>query len=204
MNIFAVKPLNRARYGLMIAGLGGLLTACGTTTPLDTYSLSAPHPVVTAKSRKSVQLLVAAPTALKALDSENIVVNPASGSIAYLSGAQWGDRLPNIIQSRLIQAYENTGLLGGVGRPGDGLAINYQVLTDVRDFGIHASTSPQMAVVELAVKLMDDKSGNVRSTKIFRNTIPVQGSGNHAYLTALDQAFAKTVAEIVSWSFSVM
>ncbi|GAA0603091.1 ABC-type transport auxiliary lipoprotein family protein [Paenochrobactrum glaciei] len=204
MSMFDVKLLRGAKLGLMVAGLGGLLASCGTTTPLDTYSLSAPRPAVTAKSRKSVQLLVAAPTALKALDSENIVVNPASGSIAYLSGAQWGDRLPNIIQSRLVQSYENTGLLGGVGRPGDGLAINYQVLTDVREFGIHASTSPQTAVVELAVKLMDDKNGNVRATRVFRNVVAVQGSGNAAYLKALDQAFEKTAAEIVSWTFSAM
>ncbi|WP_374832856.1 ABC-type transport auxiliary lipoprotein family protein [Paenochrobactrum pullorum] len=204
MSQFDVKLLKRARFGLMIAGLAGLMASCGTTAPLDTYSLSAPNSAVTAKSRKSVQILVAAPAALKALDSQNIVVNPASGSIAYLSGAQWGDRLPNIIQSRLVQAYENTGLLGGVGRPGDGLAINYQILTDIREFGIRASTSPQTAVVELAVRVMDDKNGHIRSTKVFRNVVQVRGSGNNAYLAALDQAFEKTAAEIVSWSFLVI
>ncbi|MGU3576465.1 ABC-type transport auxiliary lipoprotein family protein [Brucellaceae bacterium C25G] len=204
MNLFDVQLLKRSRRGLMIAGLGMVVASCGTTTPLDTYSLSAPSSSQAVKNRKTVQLLVAAPTALKALDSENIVVNPASGSIAYLSGAQWGDRLPNIIQARLVQAYENTGMLGGVGRPGDGLAINYQVLTDIREFGIRASTSPQTAVVDLAVKLMDDKNGRVMSTKVFRNVVAVRGSGNNAYLAALDQAFEKTAAEIVSWSFTAM
>lgn len=204
MRQYDVKLMQRTRYGLLIGGLAGLLVSCGTTAPLDTYNLSAPNSAVTAKSRKSVQILVATPTALKALDSQNIVINPASGSIAYLSGAQWGDRLPNMIQSRLVQAYENTGLLGGVGRPGDGLAINYQILTDIREFGIRASTSPQTAVVEIGVRVMDDKNGHIRSTKVFRNIVQVRGSGNNAYLAALNQAFEKTAFEIVSWSFIVM
>lgn len=148
-----------------------LLAGCGTTTPLDTFNLSAPQPGVSSPSRKNTQLLVPTPTALKALDSENIVVSSAPGSIEYLKGAQWGDRLTNIVQSRLVQAYENTGVFGGIGRPGDGLAINYQILTDLRMFGIQAYASPKLAVVELAVKLMNDKNGEVRATRVFRTAI---------------------------------
>jgi len=181
-----------------------LLAGCGTTTPLDTFNLSAPQPGVSSPSRKSTQLLVPTPTALKALDSENIVVSSAPGSIEYLKGAQWGDRLTNIVQSRLVQAYENTGVFGGIGRPGDGLAINYQILTDLRMFGIQAYASPKLAVVELAVKLMNDKNGEVRATRVFRTAIPVSGATNAAYVKALDAAFERTASEIVSWTVTAL
>ncbi|KAB2751588.1 ABC-type transport auxiliary lipoprotein family protein [Brucella sp. MAB-22] len=181
-----------------------LLAGCGTTTPLDTFNLSAPQPGVSSPSRKNTQLLVPTPTALKALDSENIVVSSAPGSIEYLKGAQWGDRLTNIVQSRLVQAYENTGVFGGIGRPGDGLAINYQILTDLRMFGIQAYASPKLAVVELAVKLMNDKNGEVRATRVFRTAIPVSGATNAAYVKALDAAFERTASEIVSWTVTVL
>ncbi len=184
--------------------LAALLAGCGTTTPLDTFNLSAPQPGVTAPSRKNTQLLVPTPTALKALDSENIVVSSAPGSIEYLKGAQWGDRLTNIVQSRLVQAYENTGVFGGIGRPGDGLAINYQILTDVRMFGIQAYASPKLAVVELAVRLMNDKSGEVRATRVFRTAIPVSGTTNAAYVKALNAAFERTASEIVSWTVTAL
>lgn len=179
---------------------GVFLAGCGTTTPLDTFNLSAPQTSVSSPSRKNTQLLVPTPTALKALDSENIVVSSAPGSIEYLKGAQWGDRLTNIVQSKLVQAYENTGLFGGIGRPGDGLAINYQILTDLRMFGIQAYASPKLAVVELAVRLMNDKTGEVRATRVFRNAIPVSGTTNAAYVKALDAAFERTASEIVSWT----
>ncbi|MBC2886673.1 membrane integrity-associated transporter subunit PqiC [Ochrobactrum sp. CM-21-5] len=181
-----------------------VLASCGTTTPLDTFNLSAPQPTVSSSNRKNIQLLVPSPTALKALDSENIVVSSAPGSIEYLKGAQWGDRLTNIVQSRLVQAYENTGIFGGIGRPGDGLAINYQILTDLRMFGIQAYASPKLAVVELAVKLMNDKNGEVRATRVFRTAIPVSGTANAAYVKALDAAFERTANEIVGWTVSAL
>ncbi|WP_411506981.1 ABC-type transport auxiliary lipoprotein family protein [Brucella anthropi] len=184
--------------------LSMILAGCGTATPLDTFNLSAPQPGISAPSRKNMQLLVPAPTALKALDSENIVVSSAPGSIEYLKGAQWGDRLTNIVQSRLVQAYENTGVFGGIGRPGDGLAINYQVLTDLRVFGIQAYASPQLAVVEMAVRLMNDKTGEVRATRVFRTEIPVSGTTNAAYVKALNAAFERTANEIVSWTVTTL
>lgn len=184
--------------------LGAILAGCGTTMPLDTFNLSAPQPGISSPSRKGTQLLVPTPTALKALDSENIVVSSSPGSIEYLKGAQWGDRLTNIVQSRMIQAYENTGLFGGIGRPGDGLAINYQILTDLRMFGIQAYASPKLAVVELAVKLMNDKNGEVRATRVFRTAIPVSGTSNAAYVKALDAAFERSASEIVSWTVTAL
>ncbi|URQ75882.1 MAG: ABC-type transport auxiliary lipoprotein family protein [Candidatus Ochrobactrum gambitense] len=198
----------KSRRNLPLAGsvslvLAALLAGCGTT-PLDTFNLSTPKPAVSSPSRKSLQLLIPTPTALKALDSENIVISSAPGSIEYLKGAQWGDRLTNIVQSRLVQAYENTGVFGGVGRPGDGLAINYQILTDLRMFGVQASGGSRTAVVELAIKLMNDKTGEVRATRVFRSTAPVSGTGNAAYVKALDAAFDRAANEIVSWTVSAI
>ncbi len=82
-----------AGFGLLAL----LLTGCGLLgskpDPLDTYELSAPGPNAEHK-RGSTQILIAEPSALKSLDSENIVVEPAPGAIEYLKGAQWADRLP--------------------------------------------------------------------------------------------------------------
>lgn len=184
--------------------LAATVASCGTT-PLDTFDLvTSSYPSVSARSRKNIQILIAAPAALKALDGENIVINTAPGAIEYLKGAQWGDRLPNIVQSRLVQAFENTGLLGGVGRPGDGLAINYQIITDIRSFGVDAFASPRMAIVEIATKILNDKNGEVRSTRVFSASVPVRGSGNAAYVRALNEAFDKVTGEIVSWTLSVI
>lgn len=190
-------------YRLAALGVTALLAGCASSTPLDTFSLSTIQ-VQVAQKRKNVQILVPTPAALKALDSENIVIHDAPGSITYLKGAQWGDRLTNLVQARLVQAFENSNAVGGVGRPGDGLAINYQVQADLRDFGITASSSPQTARIELAVRVLNDKTGEVRATRVFTSTAPVSGAGNKAYIRALDAGFNDVTRQIVAWVVSVI
>ena len=190
-------------YKLAALGVTALLAGCASSTPLDTFSLSTSQ-VQVAQKRKNVQILVPTPAALKALDSENIVIHDAPGSITYLKGAQWGDRLTNLVQARLVQTFENSNAVGGVGRPGDGLAINYQVQADLRDFGINASSSPQTARIELAVRVLNDKTGEVRATRVFTSTAPVSGVGNKAYIRALDAGFNDVTRQIVAWVVSVI
>ena len=120
-----------------------------------------------------------------------------------MKGAQWADRLPNIVQSRLVQAFESTGRLGGVGRPGEGLAIDYQVISDIRTFNINVS-SGRIAIVEIAIKILNDKNGTVRAARVFRATSPVSGEGNASYIAALDRAFDSASNDIVTWTLSVI
>ncbi|CAN7393814.1 ABC-type transport auxiliary lipoprotein family protein [Phyllobacterium sp. LjRoot231] len=183
------------------------VSACASSKKLDTFDLSSASPSVSSAKKQGRQILIAAPSALKALDGENVVVRSGPNSISYLKGAQWADRLPNIVQSRLLQAFESTGRLGGVGRPGDGLAIDYQVISDIRTFDIDASAG-ETAVVEIAVKILNDTNGTVRSSRVFRSTSPVggpvSGQGNALYIAALDRAFDSATSDIVKWTLSVI
>ena len=179
------------------------VSACASSKKLDTFDLSSPSPEVTSSRKQGRQILIAAPSALKALDGENVVVRSGPNSISFLKGAQWADRLPNIVQSRLVQAFESTGRLGGVGRPGDGLAIDYQVISNIRTFNIDAS-SGETAIVEIAVKILNDKNGTVRASRVFRSAAPVSGAGNASYIAALDGAFDDATSDIVTWTLSVI
>lgn len=175
----------------------------GGPAPLDTYDLTARAADSSGPGRVRTQVLVAEPGALKALDGENVVVRPSAGSIEFLAGAQWADRLPRIIQVRLVEALQATGRLGGVGMPGEGLAIDYQVVTDVRAFEIRLDGGAR-AEVELYVKLLNDRNGVVRASRPFRASVPVADTGNDAYVTALDAAFAQASREVVGWTLGAI
>lgn len=174
-----------------------ILSGCGTAAKNDTYDLAGPVDG-DGPAAKSRQILIAGPTALRSLDSEQIVIRVSPSEIQYLSRAQWGDKLPRIVQSKLVEAFENSGKLGGVGLPGQGLAIDYQVVTDIRSFEIDASSGNQ-AVVEISVKLLNDRNGSVRAQKVFRAMAPA-GGDNVGFVKALDRAFSIVVSEIVSWT----
>lgn len=175
---------------------GGLVSA----PPPDTYGLSG-APSVAGPRARNRQILINEPSALKALDSEQIVIRPTPSAIQYLAKSQWSDRLPNIVQDKLVQAFENSGQVGGVGRPGDGLAIDYKILTAIRAFEIKADAG-ERAVVELSVKILNDRNGVVVAQKVFGATTPVTGSGNAAYVQSLDRAFEVVVQDIVGWTLS--
>src|SRR5262245_46868307 len=89
------------------------LTGCGTAAKNDTFDLNAVA-TVNRPSLRNRQILVPTPTALKAVDSEQIIVRTSPSEIQYLSRAQWSDRLPRMIQSKLVEAFENSGKVGGV------------------------------------------------------------------------------------------
>lgn len=174
-----------------------ILSGCGTAAKNDTYDLPAAVDGG-GPAAKSRQILIASPTALRSLDSEQIVIRVSPSEIQYLSKAQWGDKLPRIVQSKLVEAFENSGKLGGVGMPGQGLAIDYQIVTDIRSFEIDASNGNQ-AVVEISAKILNDRNGSVRAQKVFRATATA-GGDNDGFVKGLDRAFSTVASEIVTWT----
>jgi cholesterol transport system auxiliary component len=196
-----VKP-NQFMVGVAAAFLlsGCALFPGGAPAPLDTFELSAPQ--TQSKARRSrIQILVAEPSALKALDGQNIVIKPSPGSIQFLKGAQWADRLPRVVQARLAETFQRSGGFAGVGKPGEGLAIDYQIIAEIRACEVLVDGGGR-ANVELFVKLLNDRNGTVRASREFEASAPVSGDGNDAYVAALDQAFGSAAAEIVEWADS--
>ncbi|ESY13923.1 MULTISPECIES: ABC-type transport auxiliary lipoprotein family protein [unclassified Mesorhizobium] len=184
--------------GLTLAGCAAL---GGKPAPLDTFELSAPSIDAHGHSRR--QILIAQPSALKALDSQNIVIKPSDRSIQYLKGAQWADRLPLIVQARLAETFQRSGSFAGVGKPGEGLAIDYQVIVEIRSFEVRVNGG-EHAEVNLFVRILNDRNGEVRASKSFTASAPVSGSGNPAYVNALDSAFGEAAKDIVGWTDSVI
>jgi cholesterol transport system auxiliary component len=175
-----------------------LLAGCGTTAKNDTYDLSAASVDGSGPSAKNKQILIADPTALKALNSDQIVIRVSPSEIQYLSRSQWSDTLPRMVQAKLVEAFENSGKLGGVGKPGQGLAIDYQVVSDIRSFEIDAA-SGNKAVVEISVKILNDRNGTVRAQQVFRATAAA-GGDNAGFVKGLDRAFTAVTDQIVGWT----
>jgi cholesterol transport system auxiliary component len=193
------KILTAAVFSLTLSGCALL---GGGTKPLDTYELTAPSSD-DGGGRSRTQILIAEPSALKALDGQDIVIKPAPGEIQYLKGAQWADRLPRIVQARLAETFQRSGNFGGVGKPGEGLAIDYQIIVEVRTFEISVNGGAG-ANVELFVRILNDRNGVVRASRTFEASAPVSGDGNDAYVAALDQAFGQAALEIVAWTDSLI
>jgi cholesterol transport system auxiliary component len=195
-------PTGRRALLLTMPVIAALVTGCGTKANNDTFDLSL-TPTAAGPSARNRQILVPEPTAVKMLDSEQVVVRVSPSEVQYLANSRWGDRLPRLVQSKLVEAFENSGRLGGVGKPGQGLAIDYQVVTDIRSFEV-TTDGTRVATVEISAKILNDRNGTVRASSVFKATSPVSGSENSDFVEALDRAFAKVGAEIVDWSLKAI
>jgi len=173
-------------------------------SPPETFDLTGPSSVSGAARGTGAQILIPEPSALKTLDSERIVV--ASGPrLFYYPDAQWPDRLPRVYQARAIEAFEKSKKAKAVGRPGEGLSIDYQIITNIRSFEYREETKDSgYAHVEVFVKIMDDRDGHVVATRTLTGDAAVAANTPDAVVAGLDAAMSQVLVELVRWTVSVI
>jgi len=204
----SARPSSRAvRRALLVPLLAAGLTACaslgGGNTVKAIYTLSAPDEIRDLRGSSSAQILIATPMALDALNTNLIAVRPGPSTLSYYPDVQWADRLPNVFQAILSNAFENTGRVKAVGLPGQSLLINYQIVTEIRAFQAETAGS-DTAVVEVSVKILDDRTGRVRSSRIFSGEQPISGDSVGTAVNGLDKANKAVVDEIVRWTLATI
>jgi len=170
-----------------------LLAACASSPPA-TYDLTPAGGDFTARAGRG-QLAVLRPDAIQPADSDRIVVRYDPQSVAYLTGAQWADKLPSLVQSRLIESFQNAHLLREVGRPGMLADLNLQ--TSIRRFEL--DTAQSAAVVEISAQILS-QSGRIVAGRLFSGTVPVASSEPAVVAAALDAALAQVMRDIVIWT----
>jgi cholesterol transport system auxiliary component len=190
-------PALRHRHAAVLIGAALVLGGCGGGYAPTTYDLSAPRDFGKVTGSR-VHLAVADPTATQALDSERIIVRDGTGAISFLGGAQWADRLTKLVQTRMIQTFENASRIGTVGRPGDRVVADFQLNLDIRTFNIDSGTSE--AVVEITAKLVNDRSGRVGASRIFSARQPVGAIDGAGAARSLDNALSLVLIDIVRWA----
>jgi cholesterol transport system auxiliary component len=189
------RGLERRAVGAAAIALALAVAGCGGGQTLEVFDLTAPDKV--RGPRGGVQIVVAEPLALQIYDSDRIVVRSGT-SVSLLPGAQWSDRLPKLLQARLVQTFENQSRAARVGRPGDRIVADRQLVAEIRAFDIRAEESE--AVVSITVKMVDDKAGRIAAARLFTAREPVAAIDPKSATAALDRALSKVLVEIIGWA----
>lgn len=188
---------NSDRIDSIAAGLDRMVGGAGQ--PQKTfYDLNAPRQFPPADKPGKAQLVVPEPSATLMFDTQKILVQPPGIDHPSFTGAVWSDSLPKMMQQKIIQSFDNSRYVGAVARPMEGLNADYQLLIEIRNFQIVLSPE-KSADVEFAAKIVDDK-GRIINTQIFRSTVPADVKDAPTAVAAFDQAFAKTLTELVTWA----
>ncbi|WP_112662491.1 ABC-type transport auxiliary lipoprotein family protein [Microvirga flavescens] len=194
-----VFPLSRKKSRQLralapVIVLAALTGACSSGAAPTTYDLSAPTARIGGAGR---QVLVNEPAALQALSAQQIIVKDVSGTITFLGDGQWSDNLPRLVQTRLINTFENASQIRGVSRPSSGTVADAQLISELRSFEV--VTPNNEAYVEIAVKLVNDQTGRIMAGRIFRASVPVAGVNAAGAARGLDDALSIVMLDIVRW-----
>ncbi len=195
-NIFALIVL-----ALPLVGCGGILPK---KEPLEIVAPQvhvAPDP---AWPQVAWQLTIARPSADDMLDSRRIAVSPAPGHIEVYKGAAWTNTAPDVVQTAVVQAFEDSGKILAVGRQTSGLRTDYSLLLDMRDYQAvyHDAAGPPEVTLTISAKLIDYASSRAIASHTFHQVSLAAGTSVAAVAQAFDTALGALVHDLVGWTLS--
>jgi len=122
----------------IVAGLASLCVGCGslleTKLPENTSYVLAPAPASSAGvARSDADLSIGRPDLAPGLDTERIAVLKGR-QLDYYRGAQWGGRTVEVIQTLLVDSFEDQQLFRSVTPEQSRVSSEYVLDVSVRDF----------------------------------------------------------------------
>lgn len=182
-----------------------LLAACSTLTgrkePFTIYSprYAAPAPAEN-QPRVDWQLAVDTPLASNALDTTRMLVMPTPGAFETYKGGRWSDTAPVLLRGLLIQAFQDSGRIGGVGAATSGLHADFALAIDLYDFETQYRDGRPQAVIRLNAKLTDLSVNRVRVARTFEVTSPAGGAQAGDAAAAMQDALDRLLPSMVGWA----
>jgi phospholipid/cholesterol/gamma-HCH transport system substrate-binding protein len=189
---------NSKRIEGMIGGLEKLAGGGPEKTPPLLYDLSAAKDFPAETKPIDGQMSVPDVSAILVFDTQKILTRKSDGTYGNVDGGQWADNLPKLMQSRVLESFENAHQLKAVSRPYDQLQPQYRLELGIRNFQISLAQTPT-AVVEFTARILDDK-GAVIGAKLFDATAPAKSTTAGDAVDALNAAFTNAAKQLVSWT----
>jgi cholesterol transport system auxiliary component len=182
-----------------------LASSCSILGKADPIRLVDPQPRATADAswpQAKFALLVLRPVANQSLDTDRIVVRPAPGALQVYKGAAWPDPAPEMVQTALMRAFEDSGKILSVARPGGAVRGDFQLSTELRAFeSVYDDATPN-ATIELHARLIRVTDGAAVAARTFRISEPSRGTDVGEVSDAFGRGLGKLGHDVVGWSLS--
>lgn len=164
------------------------------------YDLKAVDQFETPRRPLESGLVIAEPTATTRLQTQRFLFDSDEEPHDDFINAQWSDSLPQLVQAKLLQSFENYDIVHAPLR-GDALSEGgARLLIDVRRFDI--ATAPAAKVtIALSAKLVDG-AGHLKAARIFEQSSPIDALTVAQAATAFGRAFETVSRNVVTWTAS--
>jgi len=202
------KDVSRRRWLQAAAALPLAALAPGCTLPVPGQG---PPPNLFRLTPKSTfrddlpeadwQLILEAPVANAGLNTTRIALQHSPTQIEYYARAGWADRAPLMVQTLMIESFENSRKIVSVGRESVGLRADFILKSELRELqAIYPNGGLPETLVALNAKLVQMPRRTIVASRSFESRVPAQADALPAIVSAFDEALGKVLRQLVEWT----
>ena len=197
-----VGPLSRRLVPtvlvLALAGCSGLLGSNSPhlyrVTPKSTYPANLPH--------RSLQLLIDVPLTPAGLDTSRIALTRSAVSVDYFADSEWTERAPLMVQTALLESFENSKAINAIDRESVGLRADFILKTELRHFeAVYDSPDgPPEIWVAINARLVNPTTRDIIALYSFERRERASANDMQSIVWAFDEALGGVMKQIVVWT----
>jgi len=143
------------------------------------------------------------PVAAANLNTGRIAISPSPTSSDYYTKSAWTDRAPLMVQTRIVDSFENSHKIVAVSRETIGLRANYVLQSDLRNFEamyFYEKDKPPIAHVRIVAKLVRLPDRQIIGVATFARCVRAREDKIPKVVEAFDQALGSVVKRLVAWT----
>jgi cholesterol transport system auxiliary component len=200
------KPRKVLRAGVILAGLLAL-GACqlpGAGEPPNLYTLTPKNTFSADLPTVDWQLIVETPIAAAGLNTSRIALQRSPVTLEYYANANWTDIAPLMVQTLLIESFENSDKIVAVSRESTTLRADYMLKTELREFQAeYDGSGPPRARVRINAKLARMPDRAIIASYTVERMERAGASDLPSIALAFDEALGGAMRRIVEWALTV-
>lgn len=166
-----------------------------TLTPKTTFSPDLP--------KVDWQLIVETPVAAAGLNTSRIALQRSPVTLEYYANANWTDIAPLMVQTLLIESFENSNKIVAVSRESTTLRADFLLKTELREFQAeYDGSGPPRARVRINAKLARMPDRAIIGSYTVERTERAERSDLPAIAVAFDEALGGAMRRVVEWTLT--
>lgn len=201
--------INLSRRAVVLALPAGL-AACGgvlgsNQPPPQLYTLRPARDFPASLPQAKGQLLVEIPAAPGGLDTERIALMRGPVMLDYFATAAWIDRAPLMLQSLLVESFENSGKVAAIGRESLALRGDWILKPELREFtAVYDGAGTPTVRVRIALKLVHMPERAIVAQRTIAADQAASQNAIASVVEAFDVALGRAMQETVAWAVPAM
>lgn len=188
----------------LLATLAGCSVLQGVNTPVNLYTLTPKTTYPEGLPPVDWQLVVETPVSATSLNTSRIALQRTPLTFEYYADAAWTDNAPAMVQTLLIESFESTKRISGVGREAIGLRPDYILMTDLREFeAVYDGDNPIPTIwIRMNAKLVKLPERRIVASETFGEKLPAAGSKLTDIVAAFDETLGSVFKQIVMFALA--